>query len=438
VSDEDPARCYAARLLAELGVALPIQGCADAPALAWRRAGLMEVTGRPAESRLVCPAALASAADGALLALRALAPEGCRLPSNGAQLLGERARLMVLGPGGRVSANGSCRLIDTADTPIALNLARAEDWDLLPALFGCDAVTGWADVTRKAVNFASDDLLDRGIELSLPVARDERIGRTCVFDRIGSEGPPGIGSPVVIDLASLWAGPLSASLLGMMGAEVIKVEGTTRLDGARCGNRDFYDLLNGGKKTITVDFADRGDLDRLSKLLDRADIVIEGSRPRALRRLGIDRDRLVARGCVWVSITAHEDPDRVGFGDDAAIAAGLANIMARGWGEPLFAGDAIADPLTGLHAALGAWAFWRRGGGWLVSLSLSGTTACAIGAGVAQGAELQRWQALALNDAEALYPIRDAAARARPPGADNELLAGSIASINPHRRASAA
>jgi crotonobetainyl-CoA:carnitine CoA-transferase CaiB-like acyl-CoA transferase len=55
------------------------------------------------------------------------------------------------------------------------------------------------------------------------------------------------------------------------------------------------------------------------------------------------------RARTWLRITGHRDPHRVVFGDDAAVAGGL---TAWDEGLPVFAGDAIADPLTGLLGAL--------------------------------------------------------------------------------------
>ena len=85
--------------------------------------------------------------------------------------------------------------------------------------------------------------------------------------------------------------------------------------------------------------------------------MIESSRPRALRRLGLHADEWLAAGPgrIWLSITGYgrEDPrQRVAFGDDAAVAGGL---VATGTdGSPAFCADAIADPLTGMLAAAAA------------------------------------------------------------------------------------
>jgi len=378
----------------------------------------MPVTGRPDGPGLVCPAALASAADGALMALKALADDRSLFPACGALLLGERARLLGLIRRGRTSANGSCRLLDAGDGRIALNLAREEDRPLAGVLAGVE--TGeWSALARGIARQQVDDLLARGIELGLPIARDaaprpaERL-----FAPLAGGAPRPDRRPLVLDLSSLWAGPLAASLLRMAGAQVVKVESRARPDGARFGHGGFHDLLNAGKYSVLLDFARADDLARLRALIDRADIVIEASRPRALRRLGIDRDAAVARGGVWISLTAHPDEDRVGFGDDAAIEAGVATLMAEAWGEPGFAGDAIADPLTGLHAALAGWAAWRRGAGCLIRLSLSGTVAHALRAGTADQAGVRLWQAAAEADRAPLYSLRRAEGTARPAGAD--------------------
>jgi crotonobetainyl-CoA:carnitine CoA-transferase CaiB-like acyl-CoA transferase len=401
-------------------------GEADHPALAWRRAGLLAITGEPEGPGLVCPAALAAAADGALMALRALAPDPAVLPANGAILLGERARLMGLVRHGRISANRSCRLLDALDGRIALNLARADDWDVIPALLGCDAVDGWADIERKVASIPARHLIELGIELGLPIALEAMLEPELPLAgaRHNSASDNHAGAPLVLDFASLWAGPLAASLLGMMGADVIKIESVHRPDGARRGHSGFHDLLNCGKRCVALDFGEASQLSRLLALVARADIIIEGSRPRALRRLGVDRDAFVAGGGMWISITGHGDPERVGFGDDAAIAAGLSACMQQHWGEAMFAGDAIADPLTGLHAALAAWAAWRHRRSGIIPLSLAGTTAFAMQAGLASGAELEDWQAAASADRAPLYALRKPAGSARPSGADNSALLG--------------
>lgn len=419
----------ASHLLADLDSLGDVRPVGDHPALGWRRSGLMAVTGRPDGPGLVCPAALTVAADAALVALNALAPDAA-LPVNGALLLGERARLMGLSRGGRVSANGSCRLIDTADGCLALNLAREDDWGLVPAWLEADAVD-WAAIENAGRLHSVDDLIARGIELGLPIARDApaRGGDGWFTANVPIAAKRARRVPLVVDLSSLWAGPLAASLLAMVGARVVKVESAQRPDGARGGHGGFFDLLNGGKESVTIDFSTSDGRAALRRLVASADIVIEGSRPRALAQLGIDADAAVAAGAIWVSITGHgrggAAGERVGFGDDAAVEAGLASAMAAGWGEAMFAGDAIADPLTGLHAALAAWAAWKTGTARLIALSLAGTVAHALGTVGADQAMLADWQAIADRDDAPLYPLRAAARVAAPFGSDTAAVLAS-------------
>ncbi len=406
---EGLAHHLAAELLSLLGSEAdqPI-GTADHPALAWRRAGLMDVTGLADGPGLVCPVPLASAADAALLALRAIAPAESLLPMNGALLLGERARLLGLGKFGRMSPNQSCRLIEGQDGHIALNLAREDDWDLAPILFGVDGVLDWPDIENAAAKLKCADMLDFGIELGLPIARHgfAEAPRSPFKIAEGAVCVSRTRSPLVLDFSSLWAGPLVSSLLGTMGAHIFKIESTQRLDGLRYGHKGFFDLLNAGKQCVTFNFKEQEQMDTLHALVARADIVIEGSRPRALRQLGIVREDFVALGGIWTSITAHDDPVRVGFGDDASVAGGVSAHMEKAWGEPLFAGDAIADPLTGLYAALATWHLWRKGASGLVELSLAASTAFAATTGAASADELRRWQELSEQDQAPLYPLR--------------------------------
>jgi crotonobetainyl-CoA:carnitine CoA-transferase CaiB-like acyl-CoA transferase len=175
----------------------------------------------------------------------------------------------------------------------------------------------------------------------------------------------------VIDLSALWAGPLCAGILAAAGAAVVKVESPSRPDGARRGPRLFFDLLNAGKRSACVDL--RSDLFRA--LVERADVVVESSRPRVMESLGIDPAALVRdRGVTWVSITGYGRTgpwrDRVAFGDDAAAAGGACALVGDDGGPPLICADAFADPVAGLHAAAAALACLVGGRGALVDVAL--------------------------------------------------------------------
>lgn len=138
---------------------------------------------------------------------------------------------------------------------------------------------------------------------------------------------------------------------------------------------------------MQVPFVPGADGAALRALLAGADVIIEGSRPRAFDRLGLDPAAFVAArpGVVWLSITAYGRTgpwcNRVGFGDDAAAAAGLVDRAADG--APSFVGDAIADPLTGLVAAALISDAVASGGGVLLDVALR-----EVARSVALGAEV--------------------------------------------------
>ena len=114
---------------------------------------------------------------------------------------------------------------------------------------------------------------------------------------------------------------------------VIKVESPARPDGARFGNREFFDWLHAGHRSLAADFGTREGRAALAALLEAADVVIEASRPRALAALGLAPDMIPHRpGQVWLSITGYgrATPERVAFGDDAAVAGGLVGWDGRG------------------------------------------------------------------------------------------------------------
>jgi CoA-transferase family III len=303
---------------------------------------------------------------------------------DGAILLGERAMHAGMTIGGRTSAGGGCRLYDAATDTIALNLARTSDRELLPALFAADQLNP-GDDGAIAARIAESDvavLLARGRSMGLAIAAEHETLPTetapCVELVTGSPaiGPRGCG-PRVVDLSALWAGPLAAHLLWLVGANVVKVESCTRPDAMRGGEKTFFALLNQGKKSVVLDFNDAGDRRALLSIVSTADIVIEAARPRALAQLGIDASHLVRTipGLVWITITAHgaqgEAANWVGFGDDCGVAGGLGAALRAASGRTGFVGDAIADPLTGLCAALTAWKAWnsRRGGRFGLAMS---------------------------------------------------------------------
>ncbi|MFI0350299.1 CoA transferase [Actinomadura sp. 9N407] len=341
---------------------------------AWAASGVVALTGRPDGPPLVPPGRGALIARS--LAERFAAHTGVRV--DGARLLSERAAFLGLGRRGEVSAGGACRLLPTADGWAAVSCARPDDPALLGAL-ACAEVGDdpWPAVSAWLREHTGAELAERA-EL-LGIAAGPVAPRTAPSPPEPLEPRP-LERALVVDFSALWAGPLCAHLLGMAGARIVKVEIPSRPDGARRGDPGFYRLLHAGHRSVVLDPGTREGRRALAALVDRADIVIEASRPRALRRFGLDAEAAVAAGTTWVSITAYgRAQDRIGFGDDVAAATGL--VCRDPAGTPLFCGDAIADPLAGLTAAALASTAPPGGGGVLWDVAMSDVVASTLESG---------------------------------------------------------
>jgi crotonobetainyl-CoA:carnitine CoA-transferase CaiB-like acyl-CoA transferase len=334
----------------------------------WAGSGLAYLTGPPEGDPDVSRAAVLTEA-------RRVADDIARLLGvevDAATVLAGRAAILGLTRGGRVSAGGATRLLATADGWCAIALPRPDDVAALPALLETDAIPDdpWTAVSGWAAMRSTEAVIARGQLLDIAVAGlGEVSAEPPVVRRSGrSARARQVDGLLVADLSSLWAGPLCGQLLARAGAVVVKVESPRRPDGTRSGESAFFDWMNFGKLSYAVDFDD--DTDAVRHLLTAADIVIEGSRPATLRRRGLSADDVPGRpGRIWLRIRGYRgQPYRSAFGDDAAVAGGLVGDGTRG---PVFCGDAIADPLTGLEAVRAVAQSLRRGGDEVIDVSMA-------------------------------------------------------------------
>jgi crotonobetainyl-CoA:carnitine CoA-transferase CaiB-like acyl-CoA transferase len=361
----------------------------------WAESGVVALTGRADGPPLVPPGAAATAALGAEAAFGALA--NLRTAHSWHRLLGQRAALLRLRRRGPWSAGGSCRAVRALDGWVAVSLARPDDVAAVAAIVSRDlavddAEAAWSLLDEWAARRRVSEVVERAALVAVPCGAVPPPGEWRSRERLVAgvatapvrrldlrDGDARADPPMVVDLSALWAGPLCAHLLGVVGAHVVKVESSSRLDGARRGDTAFYDALHAGHDSVVVDLDRSDDRELLARLLHRADVVIEASRPRALQSWGVDAEQLCrATPTTWVSITAYgrTAPDRVGFGDDVAMAAGLA--ARDGDDRPLPCGDALADPLTGMHAAVAALASHRAGGSRILDVAMADVVAAAL------------------------------------------------------------
>lgn len=350
---------------------------------------------------------------------------GRRVQLDPLRVLTERAAIAGLRRRGTISCGGATRLLPARDGWLALTLARPDDIDLVPAWLGIDlaqcADDPWPAVEAAVADTDVRTVVDEGALLGLPVA---------AVGSVTTDDTPPVAEPVgeapsrplddlwVVDLSSLWAGPLCGRILADAGARVVKVESTSRPDGARRGPPAFFDLMNGGKQSVALELASEEGRRTLAALVARADVVIEASRPRALAAMGIDALAATRTGpAVWLSITGYgrtgPGQNRVGFGDDTAAAGGA--VVCTG-DVPSFCGDAVADPITGMMAAAAVLRSLRSGGRWMLDIALARSAAAVAG------------PAMDAGGLEPAYPQPPVVpGRAVPLGADNDAVLRALA-----------
>ena len=168
----------------------------------------------------------------------------------------------------------------------------------------------------------------------------------------------------VVDLTHVLAGPYCSYQLGLLGADVIKVEshagdmvrmyrGTDEqiLKGLGAG----FVSQNAGKRSLCLDIKRPEGRDIVLALAERADVFMENYRPGAIGKYGLSYEDVRARNqrIVYASITAfgQNGPHghRPGFDDVIQATSGFMSINVRGDG-PIRAGGSVLDFATGIHA----------------------------------------------------------------------------------------
>ena len=192
----------------------------------------------------------------------------------------------------------------------------------------------------------------------------------------------------VVDLTQYVAGPYATMVLADLGAEVVKVErpggDVYRRQGPVFveGEAASFLTLNRGKRSVVLDVREPGDRERLHALLDRADVLVENSRPGTMAKLGLDWRAVHERhpSLVYCSLSGFGPREASGKGAyDLTIQAlsGLLAMTGHPGGPPAKIPVAALDFGCGLYAVVGVLAALRAreatGEGELVSASLMGT-----------------------------------------------------------------
>jgi crotonobetainyl-CoA:carnitine CoA-transferase CaiB-like acyl-CoA transferase/enterochelin esterase-like enzyme len=178
-----------------------------------------------------------------------------------------------------------------------------------------------------------------------------------------SRPPAPLAGVRVVELATLFAGPLAAAFLGDVGASVVKVEHPAKPDPARGhgpskdGVGLWWKVLGRNKQTMTLDLGHPDGASLLRRLVADADVLVENFRPGTLERWGIGPDVLLADNprlvVARVSGFGQFGPyaRRPGFGTLAEAMSGFAAATGEPDGPPTLPPFGLADSIAALATA---------------------------------------------------------------------------------------
>ncbi len=168
----------------------------------------------------------------------------------------------------------------------------------------------------------------------------------------------------VLELARYQAGPQCGSMLGELGAEVIKVE---RIGGEETranppihnGQSIYFAVYNRGKKSITLDLESERGKELLRKLVKVSDVVLENFRPGIMEKMGFGFDVLKSINPRIILTRASAGGQygpyrhRPGFDPLGQAMSGLMYLTGRSSGSPVRTASSVIDRVTALHATIG-------------------------------------------------------------------------------------
>jgi len=169
----------------------------------------------------------------------------------------------------------------------------------------------------------------------------------------------------ILDFTHVQSGPTCTQLLAYMGADVIKVERPGVGDITRGQLRDvkgadslYFTMLNGNKRSITIDSKHPKGKDILERLIKHCDVLVENFAPGALDRMGLTWEyihktnpRMIVASVKCFGPGPYEDCKV--YENVAQCAGGAASTTGFRDGPPLVTGAQIGDSGTGLHLAFG-------------------------------------------------------------------------------------
>lgn len=177
--------------------------------------------------------------------------------------------------------------------------------------------------------------------------------------------PTALDDVCVIDLTRVIAGPFATTLLGDMGAQIIKIELPGRGDDARYGYPAVEGIpvaflaLNRNKKGITLDIRKPRGAEILRRLIQRADVIVENFSAGTMAKWGFGYDALAASNprLIYAALSGFGQvgpyAQRTSYDIIAQAMGGLMGLTGFPDSPPTRAGGALGDFIGGVFTALG-------------------------------------------------------------------------------------
>jgi crotonobetainyl-CoA:carnitine CoA-transferase CaiB-like acyl-CoA transferase len=226
--------------------------------------------------------------------------------------------------------------------------------------------------------FRGDAMVERGFSPQLGEAgRDvdgiwARRSTTDSRDQVRRDGavpPPPLSGVRVVDLTCVWAGPHASLQLAHLGADVIRIETSTRVDVTRrlgpfvddiygINRSGYFNQYNQGKKSVALNLKTTRGMELLRGLIAKSDVVIDNMSAGALDRMGLSYDELVRinPAIVAVSMTGFGETgpyrDHPAYGSLIDALSGTSSANGVVGGGPTDLTMSLPDPTAGLHAAV--------------------------------------------------------------------------------------
>jgi crotonobetainyl-CoA:carnitine CoA-transferase CaiB-like acyl-CoA transferase len=201
----------------------------------------------------------------------------------------------------------------------------------------------------------------------------------------------------------VWAGPHCTLQLAHLGAEVVRVETTTRICVTRMlppfadfemgPNRSgYFNQYNQGKKSLALDLKKPEALAVAQRLCAASDVVVENFASGVMDRMGLGYDvlRALRPDVIMIALSGYgatgPDADKVSYGPAQVPLSGMSSLTGYRGHPPMHVGISYGDPTGGLHGAVAVLAALmhraRTGEGQYIDLSQWETSVAVLGQGI--------------------------------------------------------